>query len=228
MGTNTYDERLGAAEVAEWQRIGRVRRYADGDRLLSEGEPAREALLLAAGRVKVVSSSADGQDVVLAYRRPGEVFGEIAALDGGPHSATVYAIGDVLAWSLTADQFLHFLERQPRVAITLLLVMSRRLRQADGQRLNYRARSVLERMAERLLSLAEQCGEDAGGGRRRVAIRVTMPELGASVAAGRESAVKAFARLREMGAISVDPGRRFVIEDPELLASVAAGRARES
>ncbi|MET7301745.1 Crp/Fnr family transcriptional regulator [Embleya sp. NPDC005575] len=228
MAAQTYQERLGAAEAAEWRRIGRVRRYTDGDRLMREGEPATEALFLAAGRVKVVSTAEDGREVVLAYRQPGEVFGEIAALDRGPHSATVIAIGDVSAWSLTTDQFLLFLDRQPRVAISLLMVMTRRLRQADAQRLNYRARNVLERMAERLLTLCEQCGEEVGDGRRRVAIRVTMPELGASVAAGRESAVKAFARLREMGAVSVDPARRFVIEDAELLARLAAGRAGES
>ncbi|MEU0931725.1 Crp/Fnr family transcriptional regulator [Embleya sp. NPDC005971] len=219
---------MSAEEVAEWRRTGRPRRYADGDRLMREGEPAAEALLLTAGRVKVVSTAEDGREVVLAYRHPGEVFGEIAALDGGPHSATVIAIGDVRAWSLTTDQFLRFLNRQPKVAISLLMVMTRRLRQADAQRLNYRARSVLERMAERLLTLSEQCGEEVGDGRRRVAIRVTMPELGASVAAGRESAVKSFARLREMGAVSVDTARRFVIEDAELLARLAAGRAGES
>jgi CRP-like cAMP-binding protein len=228
MEAMAYDARLTDAEVAEWREFGRSRRYADGDRLMWEGAPAVEALLVTAGRVKVTSTAENGREVVLAYREAGEVFGEIAALDAGPHSATVIAIGEVTAWSLTKDRFLAFLGRHPRVAVALLMVMIRRLRQADAQRLNYRARSVIERMAERLATLSEHWGEDVGGGRRRLTVRVTLPELGAAVAAGPDSAVKALARLRVLGAVSTDADHRFVIEDAALLAAIAAGHRVES
>ncbi|WP_436775761.1 Crp/Fnr family transcriptional regulator [Yinghuangia sp. YIM S09857] len=213
-------ERLTAAEVEAWKAQARLRRYADGEALMSQEEPAEHALLLTSGRVKVLSSSEDGLDVVLAYREPGEIFGEMALLDGGVHSATVYAIGPVEVWAMPPDRFLGYLERQPRVSVTLLLVMIRRLRQADTQRLRYRARSVVERVAERLLHLAEQCGVQTGEG-IRLEMRLTYPELAAAVAASRESAVKAVASLRAAGVLVAGPDRRFVITKPDVLHRIA-------
>lgn len=213
-------ERLTDAEIDDWKAQARLRRYADGQALMSQGEPAEHALLLTGGRVKVLSSSDNGLDVVLAYREPGEIFGEMAVLDRGVHSATVYAIGSVEVWAMSPERFLGFLERQPRVSVALLLVMIRRLRQADTQRLRYRARSVVERVAERLLHLAEQCGVRTREG-IRLEMRLTYPELAAAVAASRESAVKAVASLRTAGVLASAPDRRFVITEPDVMHRIA-------
>ncbi|MGW0661964.1 Crp/Fnr family transcriptional regulator [Streptodolium elevatio] len=220
-------ERLTAAEVDDWKAHARLRQYADGQALMSQGVPAEHALLLTSGRVKVLSSSDDGLDVVLAYREPGEIFGEMAVLDGGVHSATVYAIGAVEVWAMSPERFLGFLERQPRVSVALLLVMIRRLRQADAQRLRYRARSVVERVAERLLHLADQCGVRTRAG-IRLEMRLTYPELAAAVAASRESAVKAVASLRTAGVLASGPDRRFVITEPEVMHRIAFEGLRDS
>ncbi|MDI2132557.1 Crp/Fnr family transcriptional regulator [Yinghuangia seranimata] len=214
-------ERLTAAEIDEWKVQGRERRYGDGQVLMRQGDPAEHGLLLTAGRVKVVASSEDGHDVVLAYREPGEIFGELAVLDGGTHSATVYAIGPVEVWAMSPEGFLSYLQQQPRVSVALLLVMIRRLRQADTHRLRYRAQTVVQRVAERLLHLADQCGVQTREG-IRLEMRLTYPELAAAVAASRESAVKAVASLRSAGALATGRDRRFVITEPDLLRRIAS------
>jgi len=216
-------EKLTAAEVEAWQALGQLRRYADDEALLREGDHAERALLLTSGRVKVVTVAEDGQGVVLAYREAGEIFGEMSVLDRGVHSATVRALGPVEAWSVSPERFVTFLEGHPRVAVSLLLVMARRLREADEQRLRYRTRSVIERIAERLLYLAGQCGEPTRGG-IRLGMRLTGADLASAVAAARESQVKAVKRLRDMGAITTDAQHHFVIVDQDLLRRVADGR----
>jgi CRP/FNR family transcriptional regulator, cyclic AMP receptor protein len=215
-------ERLTAAEVEAWKALGQLRRYADGEALMREGERAKRALLLTSGRVRVITAAEDGPEVVLAYREAGEIFGEMSVLDDRPHSATVQALGPVEAWSVSPGQFMTYLEGNPKVAVSLLLVMARRLREADDQRLRYRARSVIERIAERLLYLADRCGEATGTG-VRLGMRLTGADLAATVAAARESEVKAVKRLKEMGAIETDAQHHFVITDRETLRRVADG-----
>ncbi|GAA3908854.1 hypothetical protein GCM10023084_71330 [Streptomyces lacrimifluminis] len=86
---------LTADERAQWRELGQVRRFGDGGVLLREGENPRRVMLLVGGRVKVVTSTDERAEVVLAYREPGEVLGEMAALGGAEHSASVIAVGPV-------------------------------------------------------------------------------------------------------------------------------------
>jgi CRP-like cAMP-binding protein len=215
---------LTAGERAQWRELGQVRRFGDGEVLLREGESVRRVMLLVGGRVKVVTSTDEGAEVVLAYREPGEVFGEMAALDGGEHSASVIAVGPVETWALSPERFEVFLERHPRVCRAMLMVMVHRLRQADRQRLEYRARSVTERIAGRLLFLSGQVGEPMADGGVRIGIRLTLPELAATVAAGRDMTVKAMSRLRALGVVTTDAAHHFILPDLEALRAVAEGR----
>jgi CRP-like cAMP-binding protein len=215
---------LTAGERAQWRELGQARRFGDGEVLLREGESARRVMLLVGGRVKVVTSTDEGAEVVLAYREPGEVFGEMAALDGGEHSASVIAVGPVETWALSPERFEVFLERHPRVCRAMLMVMVHRLRQADRQRLEYRARSVTERIAGRLLFLSGQVGEPMADGGVRIGIRLTLPELAATVAAGRDMTVKAMSRLRALGVVTTDAAHHFILPDLEALRAVAEGR----
>ncbi|MEH0416088.1 Crp/Fnr family transcriptional regulator [Streptomyces sp. B21-083] len=216
---------LTADERAQWRELGQVRRFGDGEVLLREGENARRVMLLVGGRVKVVTSTDEGAEVVLAYREPGEVLGEMAALDGGEHSASVIAVGPVETWALSPERFEIFLDRSPRACRAMLMVMVHRLRQADRQRLEYRARSVTERIAGRLLFLSDQVGEPMTDGGVRIGIRLTLPELAATVAAGRDMTVKAMSRLRALEVVTTDAAHHFVLPDLEALRAVAEGRA---
>ncbi|WP_189152080.1 hypothetical protein [Streptomyces lacrimifluminis] len=95
------------------------------------------------------------------------------------------------------------------------MVMVYRLRQADRQRLEYRACSVTERIAGRLLFFSDQTGEPMTDGGVRIGIRLTMPELAATVAAGRDMTVKAMSRLRALEVVRTDAAcRPFAVSPP--------------
>lgn len=222
-GDGQWDEHLTARERRAWREAARPCRYARGEALLRQGEPGRHVLLVDQGLAKVVATSEGGGEVVLAIRGPGETLGEMAVLDGGGRSARATALTELRAWLLGTEAFLAFLRRFPRVPVALLLTMSARLRDADAWRLAYGTRSATQRMVTRLLELAETYGEPQPDGSVRVGLRVTQADLAASVAASRESVVKAVRRLRDADALDVDGGGRFVLTDHALLHAIVGG-----
>jgi hypothetical protein len=75
------------------------------------------------------------------------------------------------------------------------------------------------------LFLSGQVGEPMADGGVRIGIRLTLPELAATVAAGRDMTVKAMSRLRALGVVTTDAAHHFVLPDLEALRAVAEGRA---
>jgi CRP/FNR family transcriptional regulator, cyclic AMP receptor protein len=133
--------------------------------------------------------------VLLALRGPGDVVGELSALDRRPRSATVTAAGSVEALMLDAAVFRRFLEAHPPVLLRLLTVLSRRLRDADRDRIEFASRDTFGRLAVRLVQLAEEFGE-AGPQGVTVRLPITQQELASWVGSSREAAAKALRRLR--------------------------------
>src|ERR671916_2080962 len=90
---------------------GRRVRFDTGERLLREGAPGEEVLLILIGRAKVSHSGPEGRDTVLDFRGPGELVGELAVLDAAPRSSSVTAIEPVEALVVAASEFRGLLAR---------------------------------------------------------------------------------------------------------------------
>jgi CRP-like cAMP-binding protein len=192
------------------ERGGR-RRYRRGAVLFHEGGGSDEIVVVLAGRVKVSTVTADGKEVVLAFRGPGDLLGELSAIDGDARSATVGALEAVEAAIVTANDFRAFLSAHPRVAILLLEMLARRLRDADRKRVEFGAHDTLGRVAARLVELAERYGEPAAGG-----VRITLPlsqeELAGWTGSSREAVGKALHVLRGLGWVRTERRRITVLE----------------
>ena len=107
-------------------------------------------MILVAGRVKVSTVTEDGREVVVAFRVLGAMLCELSAIDGEPRSATVEAVEPVEALAVAARAFRSFLIAHPEVALLLLRMLSRRLRDADRKRVEYAAHDTVGRVAARL------------------------------------------------------------------------------
>ena len=77
----------GASEAPGCTSAGVTRRFERGAALFHERQLSDRVMLLLEGRVKIASASEDGREAVLAFRGPGEVLGELSAIDGQPRSA---------------------------------------------------------------------------------------------------------------------------------------------
>src|SRR4051794_4103431 len=196
------------------------RRHARGAALFREYEDSDSVVVVLAGRVKVSTVTDDGREVVLAFRGPGDLVGELSAIDRRPRSATVAAVEPVEALTLAASQFRAFLHAHPRVALLLLEMLSRRLRDADRKRVEFAAHDTVGRVSARLVELAEAHGRPVGAG-----VEITLPlsqeELAGWTGASREAVGKALQLMRGLGWVATQR-RRITVLDLEALRARSA------
>jgi CRP-like cAMP-binding protein len=192
---------LTAADTEALASWGRVRRFRRGSMLFQEGEQAEHVLLVRSGTVKVSSYTEDGKEIMLAVRGPGELLGELSAIDGEPRSAGATALDPVEVLSVAADDFRAFLEMRPRVATTLLQMLSRRLRDADRKRIEFGAYDTIGRVCRRLVEMAERFGEESSRG-VRISLPLSQQELAGWTGSSREAVSKALHQLRSRGFIT--------------------------
>src|SRR3954454_20359497 len=84
--------RLTADELAALRSRGVARRFDRGATIVHQGEVPGRVVLIESGHAKVCATTEDGKEVVLAFRGPGDIIGEAAAVSGGPRLATVRAL----------------------------------------------------------------------------------------------------------------------------------------
>jgi CRP/FNR family cyclic AMP-dependent transcriptional regulator len=191
---------LTPADLEALTAWGRVRRFRRGSMLFQEGEQAEHVLIVQSGSVKVSCFTEDGREIMLAVRGPGELLGELSAIDGEPRSAAASALEPVEVLSVAAYDFRSFLEMRPRVATTLLQMLSRKLRDADRKRIEFGAYDTIGRVCRRLVEMAERFGEESSRG-VRISLPLSQQELAGWTGSSREAVSKALYQLRSRGFI---------------------------
>jgi CRP/FNR family cyclic AMP-dependent transcriptional regulator len=194
---------LTESEVAWLHERGVARRFERGAALFHERQLSDRVMLLLDGRVKIASVSDDGREAVLAFRGPGEVLGELSAIDGQPRSASVIAVDPVRALVIPAADFRRFLERTPSATLWLLTRLISRLREADRKRIEFGASDTIGRVAARLVELAERYGREVEGG-VRIDMPITQEELASWVGSSREGVNKALHTLRGLNWVETE------------------------
>ena len=102
--------RLTPDDAAALVGLGRVRRYPARSALFFEGDDAHEVLIITSGEVKVTVTSPDGREVVLDVLGPGELLGELSAIDGAPRSAGAATLGAVELVAVDVARFNQFVD----------------------------------------------------------------------------------------------------------------------
>ncbi len=201
-------DRLAPGDRAELERVATERRYAAGADLFHEGDPAGWVVGILKGTVKITTHAPDGREDVLAMCTPGEVLGELAAIDRGSRSATATAVEPVRALIVAADDFRAFLSANPSATMTVLVVLARRIRDADRRDLEYTSLDSVRRVAARLTEMADRFGAERDEGAIDVELSITQEELAGWAGCSLEATGKALAKLRNLGWI--ETGRRQV------------------
>lgn len=204
------------------RRDGRPVRFRRGHVLFVEGDRADRVLLIEQGRAMLTCTSDRGRDIVLGVIGPGDIAGELSALDGEPRSATALALDEVEAVVAPASALTRALS-DADAARELISVLAARLRDGDRKRLEFAALDTLGRVSWRLLELSDRFGRQTAEG-TAVELPVSQEQLASWCGASREATVKALAALRAIGCITT--GRRsLVIRDVDALRRHALGIA---
>jgi CRP/FNR family cyclic AMP-dependent transcriptional regulator len=210
---------LSAEDAAELRERGRVRRFQRGAALFHAGQVPDQVILLLEGHVKLSCLSEEGHELVLAIRGPGDILGELSAVDDAPRSATAVAIEPVDALVVSAGDFTSFLERRRTAALTLIRILSHRLREADRSRLEFAAQDSMGRVAARLVELCNRFGVSEGNS-VRIDLSLSQEELAAWTACSREAVSKALQTMRRLGWIETRR-RGITVLDPASVRSRA-------
>ncbi len=182
-------DRLSIEERRELWTIGTPRVLRARERVIEQGERGFDVFLVLRGRLRVLSSSPDDKRLTEAILGPGEVFGEIAALDALPRTASVEAIDESEVLVVPREELLPFLERNPRIVLGLLCALGAKMRRLCQFVDDVLFLGLPERLAKRLLELSTLYGIETNRG-MLVEMKLTQTELGALVGATRESVNK--------------------------------------
>jgi CRP-like cAMP-binding protein len=121
---------LPARDLDALAQAARARPRATREYVFHEGEPAAWFCMVRSGRIQIVRHAPSGKNVVLELLGPGEIFGGVAVVERRPYPASAQATEPSVVMRIPADAVLALAERQPSIARTMMLLISRRLRTA--------------------------------------------------------------------------------------------------
>jgi CRP/FNR family cyclic AMP-dependent transcriptional regulator len=191
--------------LARLAERGTRRRYRKGTLLIQEDERGDTLFILAAGRVKVFSTDAEGRELTYAVLGPGDFFGEMS-LDGGPRSASAITTEECDCAVVTLATLRQYLSESPEFAFELLATVIRRAREATAVARGLALDGAYGRLASYLNSAA---GGDAG--HRAVPERLTHRELASRIGCSREMVSRLLKDLQVGGYVEARD-RRIVLK----------------
>jgi CRP/FNR family cyclic AMP-dependent transcriptional regulator len=216
----SYWDAAGADAAAAFSARGSRRSFRRGEALMHVDQVAGDVLILRSGLVKISATTRQGRSVLLAFRGPGDLVGELAALDEAPRSATVLALEPVDALALAAADFRSVLAEHPAAQLALVRALAERLRDADAKRIQLAAYTTLGRVAFCLLELCVRFGRHEDD-RIEILLPISQDELAGWAGASIESVGRALQSLRRLGWI--ETGRRAItVLDREALRGITA------
>ena len=169
-----------------------------GTIVIVEGDPTDSLYIIISGRLKVMMSDAEGKEVILAMLGPGEFFGEMGLIDDNPRSASVIAIEPCELLAVTKRAFRKCLVENANLAMAVLRVLVRRLREADRKIGSLAMLDVYGRVARLLLDMSENVN-----GQKMVTRRLSKQDIAKMVGASREMVTKVMKDLQASGYIEV-------------------------
>jgi len=202
---------LAPAELDRVVAMASERRLASGKVIFQKGDPGTSLMAVLSGRVRIGAFSEDGKEIILNIIEAGQMFGEIALLDGKQRTADATAMGPTTLVVLERREFIPFLERNPSIAIRLLEVLCERVRRTSEMVESVAFLGFGARLARLLLRLAETYGEDSENG-IRINLKLSQTDLGNLIASTRESVNRQLKAWSEQGIIEVERGQITIVD----------------
>jgi CRP/FNR family transcriptional regulator, cyclic AMP receptor protein len=195
-----------------------------GAAIFSKGDPGSGLMGVLVGSVKISVPSADGRDIVLNIIHEGEIFGEIALLDGHPRTADATAMTDCELMVIERRDFIPFLRGQPDLTMQIIETLCARLRRTSEQVQDVTFLNLPTRLAKALLRLA---GEVEGPASTRK-VTITQREISQIIGRSRESTNKQLRIWVKQGWIRLERGAVTVLRRDELAEVAAEGSELDS
>ncbi|AYF89201.1 Crp/Fnr family transcriptional regulator [Pseudomonas sp. DY-1] len=218
--TGQWFSQLPAGLQEELLAMAQLRRLEPGQRLFRRGDPPCGLYAVLEGAIRVGSISESGKEALLVLVEPPHWFGEISLFDGQSRTHDAFAEGQVTLLNLPQAPLLSLLKREPWHWRDFALLMSQKLRLAFIALEEMSLLPAPQRLARRLLMIAEGYGERSG--QRRV-IQLAQEQLAMMLAISRQTTNQILKDLEAQGALRLNYGEIEIL-DPERLKRAAQGK----
>lgn len=186
------------------------RRFAQGDVIFRIGSAGQSMMAVLAGSVRITVPSPQGKEIVLADIEAGQVFGEIALLDGKERTADAVAVTSCELLVLERRDLLPFIREHPEVGQKLLEVLCDRLRRADEHLTEIAFLELPVRLAKALLRTTSDPAT-SGTARRSTKLSLSQRELANMIGGARESVNRCLGQWQDRGIIRLDKGWIYIL-----------------
>jgi CRP/FNR family transcriptional regulator, cyclic AMP receptor protein len=204
---------LGAEALKRIAALCHTQHLVAGETLFQKGDEGNTLFGIRRGQIRIETGAADGTRLTLNFQGAGDLFGEIAVLDGRTRSADAVAAEPTELFVLRREDLLAYLEREPKVAIRLIELLCARLRQVSERMEESMLQPLPVRMARRLCALAEDYGSE---------VHISQEQLGIYVGAARESVNRQLQLWRRDGILELKRGRIELLNLKKLASEARA------
>lgn len=190
-----------------------VARFEPQHEIFSKGDPGDCLYGILAGRVRIFSISAEGGEILLNVLESGELFGEIALLDGSTRTASAAAMDQTDLMRIHRNHFLPYIRANPDLLLSMLTLLCHRVRWSSSMIEDVAFLPVPVRLAKRLLVLGEHYRQP---GSQVISVPLSQHDLGSMIGVSRETTNKQLAIWRSAGIVETAP-RTIIIRNSEAL-----------
>jgi CRP/FNR family cyclic AMP-dependent transcriptional regulator len=195
-------------DIASLAGMVTLKQYSKGAFVISQNDHGSVMYLLVAGRVKVSLASPEGKELALNYLEAPSHFGEMSLVDAEPRSADVIAVTDCEVLALDARDLSAAIQVQPKLALTLIATLSRRVRGLIGRLEDVVFHDASHRVMRVLLNVATASYEARGV---PVVEGFTHYEVATLAGTSRETASRVISQLAKDGVVATK-GRRVIVD----------------
>ena len=209
---------ISPSDMQEMEKITRMEEVKKRQPLYLTGDPSRNVYLLKRGRVKIANTAPSGKEVTFDILEPGEVFGELDAMEDAPRSTSAEALDDALICVIPRKDFDQYLAMHPTVMFKLTKLIGLRLKKIQSRVEDLVFRDVPARLAHLLSELSKTDGVADKQG-IRLKVKLTHQEMANLIGCSRETVSTTMGQFRDNGLIHMD-GRTITIVNEKGLSKL--------
>jgi len=202
-------------QISAIKKIALEKQFNKGGIIFSEGDEGKGFFVIVEGRVKVFKVSTEGKEQILHIFGPGQPFGEVPVFTGQRFPANAQAIDKTRVLFFPRVSIVDLISANPSLALNMLAVMSKKLRQFAVQIENLSLKEMPARLASYLIFLADEQNND-----KVVSLKISKGQLASLLGTIPETLSRVFAKLSGQNLISVD-GKKIALLDRRGLENLA-------
>lgn len=209
-------EKLSPNQIEQVESQSRMRKFSKGSLVYLPSDQSESVLLLISGRIKLYHLTPDGKQALLALIDPGELFGELAVLEGGTREEFAEAMDSAQVVAIPRSVIHDLMENHAGVSLGVTRLLGLRRRRVERRLKSLLFRSNRERLVHLLVELLEKYGQNEEEG-VRIAIRLSHQDLANIIGSTRETVT---VLLGELGydRLLLIKKRKIYVPDPARLA----------